>query len=973
MIRRRYSDDCGFITTGDRMIQPTHPKLRRTLLLLVAAVLLGRSHSSGAAECKPASYSVFDGSGCLLPTTPGFTLACNYQSFYCDGTAATSPPACDCNDPEDYIGCPLRQSCSAGSTKQNACAPTPPVCNGPNLDPNCTGRPNANCATCKNPFASGSQKDEGGSCCENKAGGDPILLSARAAATEPYTDLSVDRVSTLSITRSYNSADYDLTASGATGGVFGRAWHHDWEAYLTCDGEVCSVARGTLSGFNFSFSGTRLSLDGSESWDVYLPDAVGTFKPPHQNVLVRRPSGTWSVFMTDGRELQFQTVCTSCDPQTGAYCKLPETGGRARLVKVVDARGNSVRVGYDPAASVLLRLTDDLGHALELRSGRSCAAPAYATELRYDGSPVARYTISNYNLTAVTDPSGGTLRSYVYSSLGLPKPRLTAIQNEAGSPIVEFSYDANGYAIGVADAESNVAVSYAADAWSATVTEFFRGPQGDTTSSSTRSFDYAGLVTSISGACACGPAKSLTRNPEGQVTCSVDADGRVVRQDRDELGRVIYRTEYSGESCAPPATLPADSREEWREYGVTREIAQGVLLPLDVESKVWRRSTLVPEEFALDEYDYDQRPKDIDPPGYACTRAPLPGGSVVCREVKSGYVTVGAAPQLERHATFYSYDEKGRLIRRYGPVALDVARPGEIVPVEEWTYWSDGESAARQGRLREVRQYPSPSAQPLVTSFDYDAFGVSRITAPDGTSTIVQKDVRGRPTMVSQVDATGVLRATSETRYYDGTTPRLRILASGAAERYTYDLRGRLTVIERFSADPEVSGGNAALAWVERYTYDQSGNRIHSERADGGGNVVWAQDRAYDVRHRVVWEGHPSLASTGRGWEYDGTGFLLATTDEEGRATRFMPDGLGRVQKVQRAGRDSRGLPASVDVATYLYGEGSDALAGVVDANGRATEYRYDDFGRLEQLTSPTLPNPEGRRFRHDVRGNLVG
>ena len=50
-------------------------------------------------------------------------------------------------------------------------------------------------------------------------------------------------VSRLSITRTYNSSDYDLRVTG-TGGVFGNAWHHDWEAYLTCNDDQARRDQG---------------------------------------------------------------------------------------------------------------------------------------------------------------------------------------------------------------------------------------------------------------------------------------------------------------------------------------------------------------------------------------------------------------------------------------------------------------------------------------------------------------------------------------------------------------------------------------------------------------------------------------------------------------------------------------------------------------------------------------------------------
>ncbi|WP_242395422.1 RHS repeat domain-containing protein [Anaeromyxobacter oryzisoli] len=75
---------------------------------------------------------------------------------------------------------------------------------------------------------------------------------------------------------------------------------------------------------------------------------------------------------------------------------------------------------------------------------------------------------------------------------------------------------------------------------------------------------------------------------------------------------------------------------------------------------------------------------------------------------------------------------------------------------------------------------------------------------------------------------------------------------------------------------------------------------------------------------------------------------------------------------MQRSGVDAQGSPASLDVATYLYGVSSDNLAAVTDGSNRSTSYSYDDFGRIERLTSPTLALGGARWFRYDARGNAV-
>jgi Tol biopolymer transport system component len=140
-------------------------------------------------------------------------------------------------------------------------------------------------------------------------------------------------LSTLDLSRTYTSNDWAY--SGGPTGVFGRGWHHDWEAWLSCTQTKCTVALGLNPGYQFMPTGTAPSLDGTETWQVYGPWSNAVMSGDNQNVLVRRPSGEWIMFSPDGRELHFATVCDACGG-TDVFCQDPATGGKARLVKVVD-------------------------------------------------------------------------------------------------------------------------------------------------------------------------------------------------------------------------------------------------------------------------------------------------------------------------------------------------------------------------------------------------------------------------------------------------------------------------------------------------------------------------------------------------------------------------------------------------------------------------------------------------------------
>jgi hypothetical protein len=409
-------------------------------------------------------------------------------------------------------------------------------------DDNCNGQVDEGCAP----------KDA----CEAKAGKDPILLASQSAVTEPFTDFEVEFVSRLGITRTYTSADASIR-TGAQPGPFGRGWHHDWEGGLQCDAEgVCTAWLGLSRGARFMQVGSVASPGGLETWVYYEPDSTEVVTADHHDVLLWKPSGSWEWHRADGTVLVFATVTEACGE-----------AGIARLVRAIDAVGNSVSVRYDGANGVVLALDDDLGHSLELRGDGTC--PHRATELRLDGVVVGQYAYEGQDLASVTDADGAAMRSYFYDlgNAGL----LRTVKNGQDEIIAEFSYDAAGRAIGLVDDASSIAVDYDAQDGIA-VTEAFRGKDGEATNRSARTLNQDGRVVSMSEGCACGSAKTQQYS-DRQLTCSQDALGHVTHYDRDPLGRVTRTVKFPGTSCTsrgrcprarPTSTAPTGSRASSR-------------------------------------------------------------------------------------------------------------------------------------------------------------------------------------------------------------------------------------------------------------------------------------------------------------------------------------------------------------------------------------------------------------------------
>ncbi len=847
------------------------------------------------------------------------------------------------------------------------------------------------------------------------AGWDPVQLATRAAATLPFTDFEVTPLRSLSMTRSYSSADASSGSSNA--GFFGTGWHHNWETTLTCsnNGASCTVEGGLGQTMRFAAdSGTVVGVGAQvgESLTLYRRTESAALVVGAENLMIRRPNGEFILFQVDGSELHFTPPLSSgC-----AYCMDASFNGKLHLTRDVDTIGRAVQLEFGVLGK-LIALTDDLGNMLSLEPSLVCSGLAGALKYRagtdgvdstyvtyeYDAAcRLERVVPANY---VAAPGKTAQLRAYGYQATATPGTPglLTTVWNEFNDPVVVFGYEtASGDVTSLLDDGSSLTISYPQPTQDSVVSAYGSGSSTDV-----RYRGSAGKAFSVSTS---SPADSVTGTSKldwngRYLLCTEDEQGRVRHFERDVHNRVTLVADYGSSSCAatPWATWGATPlRAVHYEYSLSKQVAQGVTLSLGVMTKQYQKSVFAaelataagsgtsPETFKTSEtFDYDPTWKSGDPAGYSCGTS-LPVGGLVCRRIVEGYTKVDTGlPTLQRLATFYSYDARGRLVRTVGPIYLAGQAPAvNVDPVEERTYWPDLDpDPARRGRLHEIKRWPSgwPDAtKALTTSFElYDAFGPTQVIDPTGGTTVLTRvGGAGRVTRVDGPDGRHV-----GTRYYDGGKPRLILLNGGSTRRFTYDARGRLSTIAPLSGDPEVTTAIVTVGWLESRLYDAAGNPTLVIRADSvttanpQGVVRWEERFSHYANGEIKDITHPEPGQGYARWKRDKTGVPEQLWDEDNRVINFLPDGLKRVSGVQFGSatlpRDFVHWSVAPGQFSYEYEAGQDALRAVNSRDLASSplrtiaSYVHDDFGRLLSVNSSTMKmGPYA--YAYDARGNVV-
>jgi RHS repeat-associated protein len=592
-----------------------------------------------------------------------------------------------------------------------------------------------------------------------------------------------------------------------------------------------------------------------------------------------------------------------------------EYDDQGRLVRLIDADGNAVELGFDVATSTQT-IIDALGNPLtlvynergnviqEIDALGRVITRTYDTEdnllsetdqlgntttYTYDGAgniltetdPLGNVTFSTYNgnsqLLTQTNPLGNTLEN-VYDSNGNLIRQIDAAGNTSN-----FTYDALGNLTAFTDAKGN---------------------------SSTFGYDSSGNLNSLVDPI--GAVATFSYDANGSLLSQTDFRGNTNQFTYDAEGRVITVTDPNGNV----------TRVEYNSFGdkIATIDALGRRTELRYNDRGLITETIFPDE----------------------TPANLNDNPRVLRQYDAADQLIALTDEAGR-VTRFVYDELGRRIATIFPDNT----PDTVVdnPRVRNEYDAAGRVIAEIDELGSRTEFEYDAARRLVLIrdalggeqlFTYDA-NDRLVATTDALGNVTQNQFDVLDRLTQTIDALGNITSF----VYDGNDNLIFVTDPvGNITRNIYDERDRLIEI----IDPE--GGRTQIG------YDTNNNV--TSIIDPRGNEVTSE---YDARNQLINEIDPLGNTTS--FEYDAVGNLIAQTDRNGQRTEFEYDPLNRLVG------EVNPLGGEITFTYDLLGN----LVAQIDELGRTTSFTYDLRDRLTEIINPL----DGRlQFEYDAAGNLL-
>ena len=454
-----------------------------------------------------------------------------------------------------------------------------------------------------------------------------------------------------------------------------------------------------------------------------------------------------------------------------------------------------------------------------------------------------------------------------------------------------------------------------------------------------------------------GSTESFTYNGFAQPTSHTHRSGAIELWEYDAKGNLLSHTQAAG-------AVGVEATETWN-YNARGQVVKhtdfnGNVITYeyapngDLKSLTLPQSTGQPAGTITYAYDAAGRLTSVTDPagrfvsyGYdAAGRLILTtygDGSTGQMNYGSGEFSARLLSQKDRNGnqTHYGFDATGRVLTTQvqdtatGEILTTTANTwdaptGRLMAVDrdgdrtEYTY-------DYKGRVLTTTVHPNPN-KVLTTTNVYDQYHLLSTTDPYGRKTSYTHDALDR-VLASTVELTPAGATITTRNEYDAQGRQTAYIdGNGIRYEYDYDERDRKT--------RERSAIGTAVQAVETYSYDGNNNQLSMTDKNGR---VWT--RTYTSRNAVRTNANPLNQKTTNSYYADG--LRESETNPNGHTTTFIYDTCcGRLIGV---------IDADQNTVRYDYDSNGNRTK-VTDQSGRVTAYVYDGLDRQTKMIVDTIP-----------------
>ncbi len=698
------------------------------------------------------------------------------------------------------------------------------------------------------------------------------------------------------------------------------------------------------------------------------------------------------------------------------------------LISISNRAGLRHKISY--TAGQISTVTDPVGRVLTIT--RDSHARIQSVSISGAQTFSYAYSTDGYgNLAQVTYADAAT-RSYHYENTSYPN-HLTGITDENGQRFATYGYDSGGLVNLSEHADGAGRVEIVNDTSSGTrnvaVTHFV-----DTAKSEMRTYAYqstlgTALNTALQGAAcpSCGPA-SRTYDANGNPASSIDWNGNrtdIMFNAPRQLER-IRKEGLASDGSVTPQTRTIDI-----EYIVGYRLPSRMSEPLRITTWTYgapddanpgNRGSVLTKTL--------QATTDVD--GSAMFSATLTGSPRTWTYTynANGQVLTVNGPRTDvSDVTTYTYYANNATCTGAsttgcrGQVATITNAAGHVTRITEYNGSGQPLTIVDPNGLATTLAYDARerlrtrTVGSETTTYDYDSAGqLTKVTLPDGSYlsysydaahrlTGIQDnvgnriaytlDLAGNRTQEQVFDPVNTLAQTRSKVYSSLNRLFQELGATNQTTEYSYDNQGNVTSV-RDPLNHTTSNQYDALNRLKQVTDPALG--VTQYGYNGRDALISVTDPrslvtgyTVDGLGNLTQQASPDAGNTTS--TYDAAGNLLTQTDAKGQVTRYSYDTLNRVTLITFHDGSKQ---------TYAYDQGANALGRLssisetnaanqqtslmqyaYDQRGRVasetrtiagvaytTGYRYDGYGRLDQLT-----HPSGRTvtYSFDALGRISG